>query len=149
MEKSPIRGLSCHYWAVVLVSAMALVVYRPEQENPPREASVAFMVNSQSVTLNPGVNRGFSDTVLEEIRKHPLMERLVKIGAVEVMDETEDVEAIPADTDIGALSYSAACAVIDRCHDVTQLQEWQSQDQRIRVRNAIARRLQQIQEGTA
>lgn len=128
---------------------MSVVVYRPENENPPRDAALAFIVDEESVTLNPGVNRGFPDQTWAILREKPLVQSLVQIGAIEVMDEADEVDTIPADTDIGALSYSAACSVIERSHDVEQLQEWQTQDQRIRVRNAIARRIQQIQEGNA
>lgn len=128
---------------------MTLVVYRPELENPPRDAALAFIVDDEAVTLHPGVNRGFSDDAWAALKQQKLVESLIKIGAIEAMEEAEEVEAIAADTDITALAYSAACSVIERCHDVAQLQEWQNQDQRIRVRNAIARRIQQIQEGNA
>lgn len=127
---------------------MTLVNYRPEQENPPREGGLAFVLDGDIIRIEPGVNRNIAPDTWRRLQPHPLVEQLIRIGAIDVVEaEPELVTAVDPTTDITGLAYTVVCGLVERCHDLTLLREWMEKDQRIKVRNAIARRLRQIENG--
>ena len=97
-----------------------LIAYRPELENPPREA-------------------GFG-----------IMKKLMAIGAIEEMKEQVMVEDLPETVQsLSELPLTQAIRAIELIHDADRLADWKKIEGRIRVRNAIAKRVEAIRVGKA
>lgn len=137
-----------------------ILTYRPELENPPmaKECSLGFSFlpedgnsrNVDHVRIESGVTRDFSDFHWEKIKDYEVVKRLMSLGALAITQEV-DVEATtvsePVADTLDNIELKAALTLIDASFDIKQLERWNAKDQRIRVKNAIAKRIQAITEG--
>jgi hypothetical protein len=136
-----------------------ILVYRPELENPPmdKECSIGFSFikgdgNSDNVTVTSGVNRDFSTDVWDKIKGYDVVKRLLSLGALRIEEDSETTEAEPAasapavDT-LHAFDLTRALRLIEDSFDQEQLARWDAKEQRIRVKNALARRLDELRGG--
>lgn len=135
-----------------------ILVYRPELENPPmdKECTIGFsFVDGGGLTdhiqVNSGVTRNFPETVWDKIKDYDVVKNLLKLGALRIDAEEESTseEVAPraqADT-IADLPISQALELVEASFDLEQLNKWSAKEQRIKVRNAIAKRIQSITEG--
>ena len=72
------------------------------------------------------------------------------IGAIEEVQERLTVEEIPQDVQsLSNMPLVEAFRVIEIIHDAEQLAEWKKIEGRIKVRNAIAKRIEAIKTGRA
>jgi hypothetical protein len=133
-----------------------ILVYRPELDNPPmdKECTIGFSfigagANTESIQIAAGVTRGFPEAVWERIKDYEVVKRLLSLGALRVdVDVPEDAEAPAATTDsIADLPLSKALELVESSLDLNQLQRWDAKEQRIRLKNAIAKRMTAITEG--
>ncbi|MGA1753390.1 MAG: hypothetical protein ACO395_08580 [Pontimonas sp.] len=134
-----------------------IIVYRPELENPPmdKECTIGFSFVgggglSEHIQVDAGVTRDFPENVWEKIKDYDVVKNLLKLGALRI--ETEDKEttkpAVEAPSDsIADMPIAVALELIESSFDVQQLEKWSAKEQRIKVRNAIAKRIQAITEG--
>ena len=79
------------------------------------------------------------------------MQKLLSLGALVVTHEI-DVEAVavvdgPTEESLKSVDLKTALSLIEASFDADQLHKWDVKDQRIRVKNAIAKRIQAITEG--
>ena len=140
-----------------------IITYRPELENPPmaKECSLGFSFlpedgksrNVKFVRIESGVTRGFDTDVWERIEKYKQVKRLLSLGALAVTHEV-DVEATvvddaPAEETLSSIDLKTALGLIESSFDIDQLNKWNAKDQRIRVKNAISKRIASITEGNA
>lgn len=137
-----------------------ILTYRPELENPPmaKECSLGFSFlpedgrsrNVDHVRIESGVTRDFSDSHWEKIKDYEVVKRLMSLGALAITQEV-DVEATtvsePVADTLDNIELKAALNLIDASFDIKQLERWNAKDQRIRVKNAISKRIQSITEG--
>jgi len=137
---------------------MTTISYRPELENPSRDAALAFSFvdeTSKSIrtfTLSPGVNRQIDDSTWAAVKDTPAMQALIKINAVEVLaaaDRSADVPpgAPPELADVMGLPVTDAFKVIERSFDEAFLTTWKQAEGRSTVINKINQRLNRIQAG--
>lgn len=134
-----------------------LLVYRPELENPPmdKECTIGFSFVgggglSDHIQVVAGVTRNFPEDVWEKIKNYDVVKNLLKLGALRVeADEVATTEAAPkaASDSIADMPIAQALELIESSFDVEQLNKWSAKEQRIKVRNAIAKRIQAITEG--
>jgi hypothetical protein len=134
-----------------------IIVYRPELENPPmdKECSIGFsFVNggglTDSIQLTSGVTRDFPEDIWARIKDYDVVKNLLKLGALRI--ETEDVtEAKAAPTEasksLADIPLQDALRLIEDSFDTEQLRLWDAKDSRIRVKNAIGKRISAITEG--
>jgi hypothetical protein len=134
-----------------------ILVYRPELENPPmdKECTIGFSFVgggglSDHVQVASGVTRNFPENVWEKIKDYDVVKNLLTLGALRIdAEEVTTTEAAPAansDT-IADMPIAQALELIEASFDVEQLNKWSAKEQRIKVRNAIAKRIQAITEG--
>lgn len=134
-----------------------ILVYRPELESPPMdpECTIGFSFvqhngQPESVQVKSGVNRDFPENVWEQIKDYDVVKNMLKLGALRIEDEQFTVAdpAAVADVDsIADMPVTQALRLVEDSFDVTQLKGWESSEQRIRVRNAISKRITAITEG--
>lgn len=134
-----------------------LLVYRPELENPPmdKECTIGFSFVgggglSDHIQVVAGVTRNFPEDVWEKIKNYDVVKNLLKLGALRVeADEVATTEAAPkaASDSIADMPIAQALELIESSFDIEQLNKWSAKEQRIKVRNAIAKRIQAITEG--
>ena len=134
-----------------------ILVYRPELESPPMdpECTIGFSFvqhngQPESVQVKSGVNRDFPETVWEQIKDYDVVKNMLKLGALRIEEEQALVAdpAAVADVDsIADMPVTQALRLVEDSFDVTQLKGWESSEQRIRVRNAISKRIAAITEG--
>ena len=133
-----------------------IVTYSPQLENPPRdkEVTLGFTLigtrtgSSEYVQFKSGVNRDIDPATWEQVKEMPLVADLLEIGALTVEDDVEVVTEAPKAT--GGLStkpMKEALALINKTFDMDLLKEWDYAENRIRIKNAIAKRIKAITEG--
>ena len=100
------------------------------------------------VSIEAGVNRNFSDELWGRIKSRNVVQRLLKLGALSVQEEATEPE-VPeiAQEHIKDVSLTDALSLINSTFNVEQLSKWDAKDQRIKVKNAIAQRINAINEG--
>jgi|TARA_B100000085_G_C18120730_1_gene341121 hypothetical protein len=127
-----------------------LIAYRPELENPPREAGFGIITDKGLISLAPGLNQEIPDEQWEVAKANPTVKALLSIGAIEEMKERVEVETIPQSIEsLSQLPLSQAVQAIELLHDEEKLNDWKKVEGRVRVRNAINRRLEAIRTGKA
>ena len=127
-----------------------LIAYRPELENPPREAGFGIITDKGLISLAPGLNQEIPDEQWDMARSNPTVQALLSIGAIEELKERVEVETIPQGVDsLQQLPLSQAIQAIELLHDEEKLNDWKKVEGRVRVRNAINRRLEAIRTGKA
>lgn len=127
-----------------------LIAYRPELENPPREAGFGIITDKGLISLAPGLNQEIPDEQWDLAKTNSTVQALLKIGAIEELKERVEVETIPQGVDsLQQLPLSQAIQAIELLHDEEKLTDWKKVEGRVRVRNAINRRLEAIRTGKA
>ena len=127
-----------------------LIAYRPELENPPREAGFGIITDKGLISLAPGLNQEIPDEQWDLAKANSTVQALLKIGAIEELKERVEVETIPQGIDsLQQLPLSQAIQAIELLHDEEKLNDWKKVEGRVRVRNAINRRLESIRTGKA
>jgi hypothetical protein len=127
-----------------------LIAYRPELENPPREAGFGIITDKGLISLTPGLNQEIPEDQWELAKSNPTVQALLNIGAIEEMKERVEVETIPRSIEsLQQLPLTQAMQAIELLHDEDKLNGWKKVEGRVRVRNAISRRLEAIRTGKA
>jgi hypothetical protein len=134
-----------------------ILVYRPELESPPMDkgCTISFSFIEEkgqpsNIKVTSGVNRAFPEAIWEKIKNYDYVKSLLKLGALRVEEEEKAVvaEASPAETDsLADMPVTQAMSLVENSFDVTQLRRWEGGEQRIRVINAINKRVAAISEG--
>lgn len=134
-----------------------ILVYRPELENPPmdKECTIGFSFigergQTDHIQVVAGVTRNFPEDVWEKIKHYDVVKTLTKLGALRIDAEeattTEPAPQANSDT-IADMPMTQALDLVEASFDIEQLNKWAAKEQRIKVRNAIAKRVQAITEG--
>ena len=125
-----------------------LIAYRPDLENPPREGGFGVVTEAGLIQLAPGLNQEVPEQQWLKARQNATVKRLMAIGAIEEVQERLTVEEIPQDVQsLSNMPLVEAFRVIEIIHDAEQLAEWKKIEGRIKVRNAIAKRIEAIKTG--
>lgn len=125
-----------------------LIAYRPELENPPREGGFGIITEAGLIQLSPGVNTDVPETKWDIARKNGTVKRLMAIGAIEEVKEQATVQEIPQSVDtLTLLPLNEAFRLLEIMHDEDQLLLWKGREGRVRIRNAINKRLENIRAG--
>jgi hypothetical protein len=127
-----------------------LIAYRPELENPPREGGFGIITEGGMIQLTPGLNQEVPDLQWQQARENLVVKRLMSIGAIEEVKERITVEKIPQNIEtLVAVPLVEALRIIEIIHEEDQLTSWKKVEGRVRVRNAISKRLESIRAGKA
>ena len=127
-----------------------LIAYRPELENPPRDAGFGIITKSGLIQLTPGLNQEIPDEKWSEAKENRAVKKLMQIGAIEEMKEQVTAEVLPESAQsLSELPLTQAIRAIELIHDSEQLADWKKIEGRVRVRNAIAKRMEAIRIGKA
>ena len=105
-----------------------------------------------NITLTSGVNPDFPEDVWAKIKDYAITKRLLKIGALAITERAPEAEGTVQEVDVESLAginLADAYSLIEATHDLDQLRKWDNKDSRIRIKNAIARRINQITNGDA
>lgn len=134
-----------------------IIVYRPELENPPmdKECTIGFsFVDGGGLTdhiqVSSGVTRNFPEKVWDKIKDYDVVKTLLKLGALRIeTEEATQAEAAPAEVtnSIADVPLQDALRLVEDSFDIEQLRLWDAKDSRIRVKNAIGKRISAITEG--
>jgi hypothetical protein len=133
-----------------------IITYKPQLENPPRdkEVTLGFSVigakagGTEYIQLKSGVNRDFDPTQWDKIKEMPVVKDLLSIGALAVQEDVEVVEtSVKATGGLSTMPVKEALDAIDATFDLDLLKEWDFAENRIRIKNAIAKRVKAITEG--
>jgi len=125
-----------------------LIAYRPELENTPREGGFGVVTDAGMIQLTPGVNPDVPDTKWAQARQNTMVKRLIAIGAIEELKEVPTVQEIPQSVQtLSELHITDALRMLEIMHDEEQLADWKKIEGRVRVRNAISRRIESLKTG--
>lgn len=135
-----------------------ILVYRPELENPPmdKECTIGFSFltgkgTSDYIQIASGVTRDFPEDVWEQIQSYDVVKNLLSLGALRI--ERDEASTIPAATEAPArdtlsnLALTTALELVEASFNVDQLNRWHENENRIRLRNSIQKRITAITEG--
>jgi len=127
-----------------------LIAYRPELENPPREGGFGIITDSGMIQLSPGVNSDVPETKWAKARTNGTVKRLMAIGAIEEVKQTATVQEIPQQVaTLAGMPLNEAFRMLEIMHDEDQLTSWKKIEGRVKIRNAINKRLESIRIGKA
>ena len=102
------------------------------------------------IQLAPGLNQEVPDDQWKQARENRMVKRLMAIGAIEEVREQITVEKIPQSIDtLTNIPLVEALRTLELIHDENQLADWKKVEGRVRVRNAINKRLDAIKRGAA
>lgn len=134
-----------------------IIVYRPELENPPmdKECTIGFSFLGggglpENIQIAAGVTRDFPASVWEQIKDYDVVKNLLSLGAlrIEAEEPAAVTEAPRATADsLADIPLTQAMNLVEDSFDLDQLRRWDVKEQRIRVKNAIAKRITAITEG--
>lgn len=128
-----------------------LVTYRPELENPPREAAFGvFLPDGRILTFQPGVNTDVRPDDWEFAKQLDTVQKLIQINALEALSQPEGDELVALTTPIDELlnmPYQKAVKAAEETHDINALKLWDEQEKRVSVKAALARRLNSLKVG--
>ena len=101
-----------------------LIAYRPELENPPRDAGFGIITKSGLIQLTPGLNQEIPDEKWKEAKENGTVKKLLAIGAIEEMKEQVMVEDLPENVQsLSELPLTQPIRAIERIHDPDRLAE--------------------------
>lgn len=137
---------------------MTIISYRPELENPSRDAGLAFTFMDEAskairtLTINPGVNRKIDDRAWLAVKDTPAMQALLRIRAIEVLAAPEEGADVPTGpspelADVMGLPVVEAFKVIEQSFDEAFLTAWKQAEGRSTVINKINQRLTRVKAG--
>lgn len=134
-----------------------IITYSPQLENPPRdkEVTLGFSIigakagGSQRIQIKSGVNRDVDPADWEKIKDMPLVGELLSLGALKVQEDVEVVTTPEKDVSGGlaTMPVKDALEAINGTFDLDILKEWDYAENRVRIKNAIAKRVKSITEG--
>ncbi len=134
-----------------------ILVYRPELENPPmdKECTIGFSFVgggglSEHIQINAGVTRDFPEAIWARIQDYDVVKNLLKLGALRIETEEKTTTEPTSTGDVDSLHdipIALALELIEASFDLEQLRRWEAKEQRIKVRNAIGKRITAITEG--
>jgi hypothetical protein len=102
-----------------------------------------------SIKVSSGVNRDFPEAIWEQIKNYDVVKSLLKLGALRIEEEKALVVETPkaAVDSFADMPLTQAMRLVEDSFDINQLRSWEAGEQRIRVRNAISKRIAAISEG--
>jgi hypothetical protein len=112
---------------------------------------VCLPYEEKFLTLTPG-NNTVDPEMWEVAKTIPAVETLLDQSLIEEIDMTgATVLASPAAgvISVRGISDKSALRLIHHCRDAEQLQRWHDEDDRVKIRNAIKRRILVIEGGDA
>ena len=133
-----------------------IVTYSPQLENPPRDREVTLGFSfigertgsTEHVQFKSGVNRDIDPATWEKVKEMPLVADLLEIGALTVEEDLEVVVDAPkATSGLAKKPVKDALSLINKTFDLDLLKEWDTAENRVRVKNAIQKRIRSITEG--
>ena len=133
-----------------------LVIYSPQLENPPRDKDVSLgfslitgeVGSTKYVELKAGVNRDIDADLWDKIKGMPLVPELIEIGAIRGEEDVEVISEAPvAKGGLASKAVKVSLDLVNKSFDLELLKEWDMAENRVRVKNAIARRIKQLTEG--
>ena len=134
-----------------------IITYTPQLENPPRdkEVTLGFSIigakagGSQRIQLKSGVNRDVDPSDWEKIKEMPLVGELLSLGALKVQEDVEVITTPQAEGSGGLelMPVKEARDAVNSSFDLDLLKEWDVVEKRVRIKNAIAKRVKAITEG--
>jgi len=134
-----------------------IIVYRPELENPPmdKECTIGFSFVDggglpDHIQVTSGVTRDFPEDIWDKIKDYDVVKNLLSLGALRIQDEEPAGEAtapsVKQDT-LADMPLNEAMNLVEASFDLDQLRRWDAKESRIRLKNAIAKRVSAITEG--
>lgn len=138
-----------------------ILIYRPELQNPPmaKESTIGFSFIGKAgqttyIDVEAGVNRDFPEDVWEQIKDYDVVKNLLDLASFQVKEDEELTKAAKPPTtestdSISSMALKDAMELVENSFNIDQLQRWDAKDQRIRVKQAIQRRITAIQEGNS
>ena len=135
-----------------------IVTYSPQLENPPRDKEVILGFSfigersgsSEYVQFRSGVNRDIDAETWAKVKDMPLVADLMLLGALTVTEGVEVVtEAPAAKSGLATMTAKQALDSINTIFDVDLLKELDYAENRVRIKNAIQKRIRAITEGIA
>lgn len=136
-----------------------IITYNPELNNPPaaKETGIGFSFigggigkETRHVRFEPGTNHDIDPAVWDELQAFEEIQRLIGLGALKVIERSEEapsIESLPES--LADYAIADALDVVNATHDSALLTRWEREEKRIKVRNAISRRLTEVEEGRA
>jgi hypothetical protein len=139
-----------------------IIVYRPELESPPmdKDCTIGFTFlqgsgDPEHIQVKAGVTRNFPEDIWEKIKSYDVVKNLLTLGAIRIEkdDKSKVPEEVAKDEDedledsLSNISVTDAMGLIEDSFDKEQLERWAAKEPRIKVRNAIAKRVVAITEG--
>ena len=137
------------------VTGSLAVVYTPELNEACLQScrggalSWAFgpLSNPTTLRINPGLNGPIDRSLWEKAKERPDTQVLMGRGLIQEIELTDDATNADGELTLGAVSVPEANRLIYGCRDTERLEQWLRKEDRQQLRERIAARIQEINDG--
>lgn len=131
------------------------VIFTPEQNESClqscRGGAVAWafgpVTNPTNLRINPGLNAPIDRDLWERAKERPDTQVLMGRGLIQEIELADGSTTADGELSIDAVTVAVAIRLIYGCRDTELLERWLRKDDRQQIRERIAARIQEINDG--
>lgn len=136
-------------------AAQLAVVFTPELNEACLQScrggalSWAFgpLTNPTTLRINPGLNGPIDRDMWEKAKERPDTQVFMGRGLLQEIELTEGATNADGELALGAVSVPVAIRLIYGCRDTERLEQWMRKEDRQQLRERIAARIKEINDG--
>jgi hypothetical protein len=103
--------------------------------------------NPTTLRINPGLNGPIDRSLWEQAKKRPDTQVLMGRGLLQEIEITDGATNADGELTLGAVSVPVAIHLVYGCRNTEQLEQWRRREDRQQLRERIAARIQEINDG--
>ena len=137
------------------VSGQLAVIFTPELNEPClqscRGGSIAWafgpVTNPTTLRINPGLNAPVARELWEKAKERPDTQVLMGRGLIQEIELTDGATNADGELALAAVPVPVAIRLIFGCRDTDRLEQWLRKEDRQQLRERLAARIQEINDG--
>jgi hypothetical protein len=145
---------AAHQDAITITGSLA-VVFTPELNEACLQScrggslSWAFgpLSNPTTLRINPGLNGPIDRSLWEKAKERPDTQVLMGRGLLQEIELTDGATNADGELTLGAVPVEVAIRLVYKCRNTEQLEQWLRKEDRQQLRERIAARIKEINDG--
>jgi hypothetical protein len=105
------------------------------------------LTNPTTLRINPGLNGPIDRELWEKAKERPDTQVFMGRGLIQEIELTDGASNADGELTLGAVSVPVAIRLVYGCRNTEQLEQWLRKEDRQQLRERIATRIQEINDG--
>jgi hypothetical protein len=105
------------------------------------------LTNPTTLRINPGLNGPIDRVLWEKAKERPDTQVFMGRGLIQEIELTDGASNADGELTLGAVSVPVAIRLVYGCRNTEQLEQWLRKEDRQQLRERIATRIQEINDG--